>query len=72
MQRESKARSVLKSVSWRIVATLTTMLIVYLVTGSVEGALTVGGVEVIVKIIVYFFHERAWGSIRFGILDQAH
>lgn len=48
------------------------MIIVYLVTGSFEGAIAVGGIEVVVKMIVYFFHERAWGAIEFGVLDPAH
>jgi len=71
MNRETKARSILKSFSWRIVASLTTVLLVYLVTGSLEGALTVGGIEVVVKMIVYFFHERAWDAVPFGIVSES-
>lgn len=63
---EAKTRSVLKAVSWRVWATLTTIALVFLFTGRWETAAAVGGVEVIVKLILYFAHERAWGRIKWG------
>ena len=59
-------RSILKAISWRVVATLTTITIVYLFTRKFVLSLEVGGLEVILKIIFYYTHERIWESIDFG------
>ena len=64
--RESPLRSVLKAVSWRVVATLTTMVIAYIVIGDVKDALKIGAVEVVAKMLIYYFHERAWAQIPLG------
>ncbi len=67
--KESHLRSLLKALSWRIVATSTTALIAYFITGEIEVALMIGGIEFILKFIIYYAHERLWqlmprGSIR--------
>jgi uncharacterized membrane protein len=56
-------KSVIKSVSWRIVGTLDTMIITYFITGKVTIALSIGSVEVFTKTILYYFHERLWAHI---------
>lgn len=66
MFKESKRRSVIKTISWRLLATITTAVLVYLFTGKIEIAAAIGGIEIIVKIILYFFHERAWNNINYG------
>jgi len=66
MLYETKKRSILKAVSWRVCATLTTALIVFLFTGKISLALTVGFLEVIAKMALYFFHERLWHKIHYG------
>jgi len=66
MFRESNERSILKTISWRILATLTTAGLVYIFTGQLKIALYVGGIEVILKMVLYFFHERIWNGIHFG------
>jgi uncharacterized membrane protein len=63
---ETRARSVAKTVSWRVVASLTTAVIVLLLTGQFKIALTVVGVEAVAKFIVYYLHERAWSALRWG------
>ena len=74
---ESHARTLLKTFSWRILATTTTVVIAYLVFGDVSNALKVGGIEFFAKMIIYYMHERAWqllprGSVRgwFGKKNQ--
>ena len=67
--KDSHLRSILKSLSWRITATVTTILIAYIITGNYEVAIKIGGIEVIVKLLIYYFHERLWllmplGSVR--------
>lgn len=60
--RDSNAKSLLKSISWRIVGTADTIIISYFITGELVMALSIGSVEVFSKIILYYFHERAWES----------
>ena len=66
MVEESALRSVYKAMSWRILATLTTALVVYLITGSTEFAVTIGLIEGIAKIGLYYFHERLWNRLNIG------
>lgn len=56
-------KSLLKSISWRIVGTIDTMIISYFITGKVTLALSIGSVEVLTKTILYYFHERLWSHI---------
>ena len=66
MQYETKKRSVLKALSWRTWATITTAIIVFIFTGELGLAVTVGFLEVFAKMGLYFFHERLWQKISFG------
>ena len=60
---DSHKISILKSISWRILGTIDTMIISYLLTGNVKVALSIGSVEVVSKMILYYFHERAWNKL---------
>jgi len=67
--RESHIRTILKTLSWRIVATTTTIVIAYIVFGDISSAMAVGGIEFFAKIAIYYAHERIWqlaprGSVR--------
>jgi uncharacterized membrane protein len=66
---DNKKRSVAKAFSWRILTTIATILIVYFVTKEWTISLTIGGLEVVVKLIIYYFHERIWNSIKWGHKD---
>lgn len=59
-QRDSHIRSLAKALSWRIVATLTTSIIAFLITGSLDTAALIGGIEFVLKFFIYYAHERAW------------
>ena len=63
--KEDKKRSLLKALSWRCLATATTFIISFIVTGSFAFAASIGVLEVISKIILYYFHERAWDQASF-------
>jgi uncharacterized membrane protein len=52
--------SLLKTFTWRCLGTLDTMLISYFLTGKLDIALSIGGIEVVTKMVLYYFHERAW------------
>ena len=63
---EKPLRSFVKSISWRIIGTLDTVLISWLVTGTLSIAFTIGSIEMITKMVLYFFHERLWNIIKWG------
>ena len=56
--------SALKSVSWRCVATLTTMLISLFVTHQIKTAVSIASIEFVLKIFIYYGHERLWVAIQ--------
>ena len=64
----SYKRHIAKTISWRVIGTIDTMVLSALVTGSWETGLTIGGIEVVTKMVLYFFHERLWYRFsRFGV-----
>ncbi|SFW44435.1 DUF2061 domain-containing protein [Cellulophaga fucicola] len=65
-QSESPKRSIIKSISWRIVGTIDTVLISWFVTGTLKLAFSIGIIELGTKMVLYFFHERVWNSIKWG------
>ncbi|MDY3200906.1 MAG: DUF2061 domain-containing protein [Arcobacter sp.] len=68
---EKPYRSVVKAISWRTVGTLDTMIVSYFVTGNLIMAASIGSIEVITKMILYYFHERAWNKLSFGRVKPA-
>ncbi len=58
-----KKKILLKSITWRITATTTTMLIVYLLTGEWRLAGSAAVVEIIIKTIIYYLHESLWEKV---------
>lgn len=60
VRKESHVRTLLKTITWRVLATATTITIAYFVFGDIKNALKVGGIEFFAKMIIYYFHERAW------------
>lgn len=57
---EERRRSVVKGISWRCLATLDTILLALIFTGSVRAALSIGSIELLTKTLWYYAHERAW------------
>lgn len=68
--KESPLRSVFKAISYRVVGTLTTGLLVWYVTGDVHIAVTMGALEPVVKMVVYYAHERAWQQVPRGTVRR--
>jgi adenylylsulfate kinase len=66
MFRETHTRSVAKAVSWRILGTIATTLLVFVFTRRVVLSLAVGTLEFVSKIGLFWFHERMWDRIRYG------
>ena len=63
---ETHSRSVLKALSWRTLGTLDTFAISWLLTGRVEIAGSIAGIEIVTKIAWYYLHERIWAAIHWG------
>jgi len=63
---DKAARSILKAISWRMVGTIDTILISWIITGEITLALSIGLIEVVTKMLLYFFHERVWNLIQWG------
>ncbi|MCM2279784.1 MAG: DUF2061 domain-containing protein [Oligoflexia bacterium] len=64
--RDLPIRSLAKAVTWRVSGSVATAFLVYLATGAIHVALAIGGLEVIVKMGLYYVHERVWERIDLG------
>ena len=63
---ERRLRSLVKGISWRALGTGDTILISYLITGHFGQAFSIGGIELVSKFALYYFHERTWMRIPWG------
>ncbi len=63
---DTRKRSLAKAITFRIVATVTTVVLVLLITGDITLAGVIGLVDLISKLIIYYLHERAWEKISWG------
>ena len=66
--KQSRLRHIAKTVTWRLVGTIDTVLVGWLVSGDATMGLTIGGWELASKTLLYYFHERAW--FRYGRLGR--
>ena len=63
MSADTKKRTIIKTITWRITASLTTFLIAWILTGDILVGASIGSIEAIAKIFLYYFHERIWTNI---------
>ena len=61
---DSNLKSLAKTISWRLVGTIDTMIVSYFITGETAMALSIGSVEVVSKMILYYLHERVWSGVK--------
>lgn len=64
---ESRKRHLLKTVSWRVIGTLDTMILSWVISGNPLTGVKIGLVEVVTKMVFYYLHERVWYNINFGL-----
>ena len=63
-----RKRHLAKTITWRIVGTLDTVLLSYLITGSIKIGFTIGSIEMFTKMVLYYLHERFWYKfLKYGI-----
>ncbi|WP_066517590.1 DUF2061 domain-containing protein [Sphingobium cloacae] len=65
--KESNPRSLVKAISWRTLGSIDTFILGLLFTQSVKAAGAIASTEVVTKILLYYFHERAWAQIGWGL-----
>lgn len=66
MYKETALRSIVKTVSYRLTGSVATAFLVLLFVGDLTTAVSVGGIDALLKIVVYFLHERVWDRVKFG------
>ncbi len=71
MNHESQSRTVSKTLTWRILASLDTFVISWWITGNIFAGATIASIEVLTKLGLYYFHERAWSHIDWGLTPFA-
>ena len=64
---ESKKRHLFKTITWRVIGTLDTMLLAWLISGNPLTGLSIGIAEVLTKMGLYYLHERTWYKIDYGL-----
>ncbi|GGH37809.1 membrane protein [Mangrovimonas yunxiaonensis] len=67
---ESRKRHIAKTVTWRLVGTLDTMTLAWIISGDPLAALKIGFAEVVTKMLLYYLHERVWYKIDFGLPNR--
>ena len=56
----SRKRHILKTITWRVIGTIDTMVIAWIISGDPMIGISIGGLELFTKMILYYVHERAW------------
>ena len=65
-QVESSSRSIAKSLSYRLLGSLSTGALIFFLTGDLRLSIGGGALDSVVKLILYFAHERVWARIPYG------
>ena len=68
--RQTHIRSITKGIIWRFIATITTTLIAFIITGEVVLAFEIGLTEFLIKILFYYIYERIWLKINWGMISE--
>jgi uncharacterized membrane protein len=63
---EKPLRSFAKAFSWRLIGTLDTLIVSYFITRAIGLASSIATIDFLTKLLLYFFHERAWNKIKWG------
>ena len=69
-KENARVRHILKTFTWRFIGTVDTIILAWVISGSAETGLSIGALELVTKMILYYLHERAWYKIKFGLDSQ--
>ena len=67
--KESRKRSVVKSIIWRIICIAVSIFTSYFLTGRWDLAIAIGSVYNVITMILYYFHERLWNKTKWGCIE---
>src|ERR1700687_3373285 len=67
--RTTQSRSLVKTITWRTLASVDTFILGWIVTGNMMFAGSIASLEVLTKLILYYLHERAWARIVWGVVS---
>ena len=67
---ESRKRHLAKTFTWRLIGTIDTMILAWIISGDPLTGLKIGFAEVVTKMFLYYFHERAWYKINYGLSNR--
>jgi uncharacterized membrane protein len=67
----SRARSIAKAISWRLLGSIDTFVVAYILTGRASLGAAISAVEVLTKLGLYYVHERGWAHIRWGVSPRS-
>ena len=67
-KEQSHVISIIKAFSWRLLGSLDTLLISWFYTGNLKFGMSIASLELITKMVLYYFHERAWLKVPLGTL----
>lgn len=62
----NRKHSMVKALTWRVIATLITAIVAFLITGRFEVAVSIGALDAVIKIIAFYYHERFWNGVKWG------
>jgi uncharacterized membrane protein len=64
---EARRRSISKAVTWRLMASLDTFVVSFIITRRITLAGSIAGAEIVTKILLYYLHERVWALVPYGL-----
>ena len=70
MATVKKKRHLAKALTWRVIASLISFVLGWAITGDITAGLKIGALDIIIKFIAYYIHERAWYRSKFGIEEE--
>lgn len=65
-----KKRHIAKALTWRLVGTLDTFILAWILTGSIQLGAAFSGIEVVTKTFLYYLHERLWYNFKWGVGEE--
>ena len=64
----NRRRHIVKTLTWRVIASLDTLLIAWLISEDIKIGASIASLEVLTKMVLYYFHERAWYASNWGVI----
>jgi len=67
--RETRKRSLIKSISWRVICIVVSIVTSFFLTGKWDIAVAIGTVYNFITMVLYYFHERSWNKVKWGCVE---